>query len=101
MTLDAVEFMRRFLLHVLPRGFVKIRHFGYLANRGRKQALQLCATFLSFTQSGAQNSCAELPSQPRDVRLCPHCQQGKLISIARLSSAQLRARDLILALDTS
>jgi Putative transposase len=34
MTLDALEFMRRFLLHVLPRGFVKIRHFGLLANRG-------------------------------------------------------------------
>lgn len=100
MTLDAVEFMRRFLLHVLPRGFVKIRHFGYLANRERKQALQLCATFLSPMQSSAQNSCAE-PPQPRDIRLCPHCQHGKLIPMARLSSAQLRARNLILALDTS
>src|SRR6266851_5184508 len=42
MTLDAVEFIRRFLLHVLPSGFVKISHFGLLANRSRRQALALC-----------------------------------------------------------
>jgi hypothetical protein len=42
MNLDAVEFIRRFLLHVLPAGFVKIRHFGLLANRNRRQALALC-----------------------------------------------------------
>jgi hypothetical protein len=42
MALDAVEFIRRFLLHVLPAGFVKIRHFGLLANRNRSQALALC-----------------------------------------------------------
>jgi hypothetical protein len=42
MTLGAVEFIRRFLLHVLPAGFVKIRHFGLLANRNRSQALALC-----------------------------------------------------------
>ena len=41
MTLDAVEFIRRFLLHVLPSGFVKIRHFGLLANRNRRRALAL------------------------------------------------------------
>jgi putative transposase len=42
MTLDAVEFIRRFLLHALPVGFVKIRHFGLVANRNRRQALALC-----------------------------------------------------------
>jgi hypothetical protein len=39
MTLDAIEFMRRFLLHILPPGFVKIRHFGFLANGNRGSAL--------------------------------------------------------------
>ena len=46
MTLDAVEFIRRFLLHILPSGFVKIRHFGFLANRNRSSALALCRTAL-------------------------------------------------------
>ena len=49
MSLDAVEFIRRFLLHVLPAGFVEIRHFGLLANRNRRQALALC--ILSLTLS--------------------------------------------------
>ena len=47
MTLDAVEFIRRFLLHVLPSGFVKIRHFGLLANRNRRRALALCRLHLN------------------------------------------------------
>src|SRR6516165_7439899 len=46
MTLEAVEFIRRFLLHILPSGFVKIRHFGFLANRNRAAALLLCREHL-------------------------------------------------------
>jgi hypothetical protein len=46
MTLEAVEFIRRFLLHVLPAGFVKIRHFGFLANCHREEALKLCSVLL-------------------------------------------------------
>src|SRR5439155_26412216 len=42
MSLDAVEFIRRFLLHVLPSGFLKIRHFGFLSNRNRKAMVQHC-----------------------------------------------------------
>src|SRR5262249_52447016 len=47
MTLDAVEFTRRFLLHVLPSGFVRIRHYGFLANRGRRERLDLCRRLLA------------------------------------------------------
>jgi hypothetical protein len=46
MSLDAVEFIRRFLLHVLPRGFVKIRHFGFLSNCNRKRMVQHCRKLL-------------------------------------------------------
>ena len=46
MTLDAVEFIRRFLLYVLPAGLVKIRHFGFLANPQRREALKLCRALL-------------------------------------------------------
>ena len=99
MTLDALEFMRRFLLHVLPRGFVKIRHFGFLANRERKHAVALCSALLSSTQPAIESERAQIPSPPQ-VRLCPHCP-GTLVLIARLSAASLSARHPIPALDTS
>ncbi len=47
MTLDAVEFIRRFLLHILPAGFVRIRQFGFLANRARRKKLALCRALLA------------------------------------------------------
>src|SRR4051812_41688015 len=53
MTLDAVEFIRRFLLHVLPSGFVHIRHFGFLANRKRKEKLALCRSLLGARKLSA------------------------------------------------
>ena len=46
LTLDAVEFIRRFLMHVLPRGFVKIRHYGFLANGVRSGSIKLCRSLL-------------------------------------------------------
>ena len=46
MTLEATEFIRRFLLHILPAGFVRIRQFGFLANRARKKKLALCRELL-------------------------------------------------------
>ena len=46
MSLDAVEFIRRFLLHVLPCGFVKIRHFGFLSNRNRRAMVEHCRKLL-------------------------------------------------------
>jgi putative transposase len=51
MTLKAEEFMRRFLLHVLPTGFVKIRHFGFQANRGRRDNLRLCRQLLAASST--------------------------------------------------
>jgi predicted RNA-binding Zn-ribbon protein involved in translation (DUF1610 family) len=68
MTLAATEFLRRFFLHVLPKGFVRIRHFGFLANRFRTQALAECRRLLAVspppaTADGAQNT----------TWLCPHC----------------------------
>ncbi|WP_172684300.1 IS91 family transposase, partial [Desulfosarcina cetonica] len=46
-TLDAVEFIRRFLLHVLPKRFVRIRHYGFLANRGKKKNIGLCRLLMN------------------------------------------------------
>jgi predicted RNA-binding Zn-ribbon protein involved in translation (DUF1610 family) len=90
MTLDPVEFLRRFLLHVLPRGFVKIRHFGYLANRERKQALHLCSILLRPSRVGDQREMP--PMQVREQRKCPYCRHGRLVPLVRLSAAQLQVR---------
>ena len=64
MTLQATEFIRRFLLHVLPRGFVRIRHFGFLANRCRQQRLQLCRKLLD-TRNDDQPGKLQSPATTR------------------------------------
>jgi hypothetical protein len=72
-TIAANEFLRRFLQHALPKGFVRIRHFGFLANQQRKALLKLCRDLLRFepTIAAAATSALELP-------LCPACRRGRL-----------------------
>jgi hypothetical protein len=85
MALDAVEFLRRFLLHVLPKGFVRIRHYGLLANRFRKQLLPLAHQLLAA--QGRQQ--LPLPPPPdRDVWHCPRCGKAMRV-IHRFTAAQL------------
>ena len=81
MTIDAHEFLRRFLLHVLTPRFVRIRYFGLLANRHRTQLLNLCRSHLKATASPL------LTSTP--VHLCHHCHRGTMHLIERLSPSQL------------
>jgi hypothetical protein len=82
MTLQAVEFVRRFLLHVLPRGFVKVRHFGLLANRGRRRNLALCRKLLVASSSArdfhpAHDRLADqIETDQRDR--CPRCRAGHM-----------------------
>jgi hypothetical protein len=83
MTLCADDFIRRFLLHVLPRGFMRIRHFGFLANRGKAKALARCRQLLGVEPPS--------PAEPRttaewvlhitgtDLTRCPRCGHGPLI----------------------
>ncbi len=71
MALPADEFLRRFLLHIVPRGFMRIRHFGLLANRRRRSLLDRCRTVLA----------APVPDTPiaisgGDVVHCPVCRVG-------------------------
>src|ERR1700754_198841 len=77
MALDAVEFIRRFLLHVLPAGFVKIRHFGLLANRNRSQALALCRSHLHAIMPDSSALLTE-PQKSALNRSCPQCKCGTL-----------------------
>jgi hypothetical protein len=85
MSLDAVEFIRRFLLHVLPCGFVKIRHFGLLANRNRRQALALCRHHLQA--AAPQGTDLVTPQQQSAInRGCPKCRRGTLHVVVHFST---------------
>ncbi len=90
MTLSRDEFLRRFLLHLLPKGFVRIRHFGFLANRRRSTLLPLCLAALSTvsSQTTPETSTAQ-ESDP--LWRCPKCG-GPMAVIERLTAAQLQLR---------
>ena len=83
MTVSAHEFLRRFLLHVLPGGLVRIRHFGLFANRNRNDALARCRRLLGDT--------ARIDSPPMPEQRCPSCS-GIMRIVERLSCAQLHFR---------
>jgi hypothetical protein len=87
--LDAHEFIRRFLLHVLPDGFMRVRHFGFLANRTKKHALPQCRTLLGLNpalpeipQKSAHDLLLELTGI--DLSRCPRCQKGMMIVVGEL-----------------
>jgi hypothetical protein len=82
MTLAAVEFIRRFLLHILPGGFVRIRQYGFLANRARKRKLVLCRALLG-APSAPQMTIIVQEGKPeeRSRKRCPVCNSGHMILI--------------------
>jgi hypothetical protein len=83
MTVSAHEFLRRFLLHVLPGGLVRIRHFGLFANRRRTAALERCRALLGVAK------CVD-PPEPPSLR-CPACSSIMLV-VERLTCSQLYFR---------
>jgi predicted small integral membrane protein len=87
MRLEATEFIRRFLLHVLPAGFVKIRHFGLLANRNRWRALALCRVYLRSAETDLARLLNERQRSALN-RACPQCRCGTLHVVARATSGQ-------------
>jgi putative transposase/transposase-like zinc-binding protein len=106
MTLDAVEFIRRFLLHVLPSGFVRIRHFGFLANRNRKEKLVLCRSLLPARQTATEPR-ASSPSgndsknEEQESHRCPVCKIGRLVFIEVLTAEALARLPAPVIADTS
>jgi Putative transposase len=88
-SLEAHEFIRRFLLHVLPDGFMRIRHFGFLANRSKKQALTQCRKLLKLDPALPQSpnqSALDLLREITGVDLsrCPCCHKGTMIVVGEL-----------------
>lgn len=86
MTLTADEFLRRFLLHVLPQGFVRIRHYGFLANRHRTKAIALCRKLIGECVPATDRLVKESPSKSNWP--CPKCS-GPMMVIERLSASQI------------
>lgn len=104
MTLDGVEFLRRFLLHILPTGFVRIRYFGLLANCVRAKNLTLCRALIVAAPIAAApiepappTPLAPVPSTPEPAEderdRCPTCGVGRLRSVAVLPRAPLPELD--------
>jgi hypothetical protein len=93
MTLKAIEFIRRFLLHVLPAGFVRIRHYGFLANRVCRENLELCRALLEDTETCLDPAVPEptpeqqvaVEGEPK-MRVCPACGKGRLIIVEILGA---------------
>lgn len=96
MTLDADEFIRRFLLHVLPCGLMRIRHYGFLANRHCETKLACCRQLLGTTAPAATSLAAPASTLSGDrqdyrdryeqitgnsLRMCPHCGRGHMVCI--------------------
>ncbi len=92
MTLTALEFVRRLLLHVLPTGFVRIRHYGILSNRHRYQKLEICRRLLGSSTAAEPESSEEpketheSPSSVTPTRVYPVCGAGRMITIRELPS---------------
>jgi hypothetical protein len=83
LTLDAVEFLRRLMLHVPPHGFHRLRHFGFLANRVRQEKLAQCRTLLGHAtlprvRDEAANREAPAMSAQEPGAVCPVCQHGHM-----------------------
>ena len=91
MTVSADEFLRRFLIHVLPKGFVRIRHFGLFANRRRGNMLARCRALLSVDDCVTDT---EITTQLR----CPVCT-GPMLVIERMTSSQLLFRSALIRPD--
>ena len=94
MTLPAAAFLRRFLLHVLPPRFVRIRHYGFLANSVRQQRITLCRQLLGVPAESAPPAPSEsweeilLRLTGQDVTCCPRCQAGHLRKVREIKPAR-------------
>jgi hypothetical protein len=94
-TISAVEFIRRFLLHSLPPGFVRIRHYGFLANRNRKANLSAIRALLKLpTQPAKTQASLEqlmLKLTGTDITSCPCCKKGKMQLMVQIPRYRARA----------
>ena len=93
MSLEGIEFLRRFLLHVLPTGFVRVRYFGLLGNRVRHDNLARCRDLLAAAPGEAHARAAPASPPPRDEARdeprCPSCSTGHLRCVGVLARVEM------------
>jgi len=98
MTLSAEEFIRRFLLHVLPDGFQRIRYYGFLGNRYRQEKLDQCRRLLGMQTAPEPPAASSVPTDQdyldryedltgTSLRQCPQCQSGRMVRVLTLLPA--------------
>lgn len=87
MTLTSDEFIRRFIMHILPTGFNKIRHFGFLSNRNKKTKLKECKMLTFAMQNKIEEFVKKLTTPElllkligKDINICPCCNKGKMVT---------------------
>ena len=106
MKLPADEFIRRFLLHVLPQGLQRIRYYGLMGNRHREEKLAKCRQLLDMAPTLPADSNVEAPSDYRDryhaltgvsLHQCPICRRGRMLVVGQIT----RPSSPPLTLDTS
>ena len=94
MTLDAQEFIRRFLLHVLPAGFIKIRYFGFLSHTNKNEQIPLIRKLIDpdadLPEKISETVCEMmLRLTGEDITCCPKCKRGKMVRIRTLQKEVL------------
>ena len=94
MTLDANEFIRRFLIHVLPDGFHRIRYFGFLGNCHRARKLEHCRNYRNGVAGTANPPSADYRDRFKaltghSLRECPHCHTGIMVVIGCIARARI------------
>jgi hypothetical protein len=94
MTLDADEFIRRFLLHVLPKGLMKIRYFGFLSHTNKKKDIKLIRKLIDphvTLPEKINESISEMMLRLTgiDISCCPQCKKGKMMRIRKLPKPDL------------
>ena len=94
MTLEADEFIRRFLLHVLPQGLQRIRYYGLLGNRHRQEKLAQCRELLQMELKTPAETDVKAPSDYRDryealtgtsLHQCPVCSRGRMLTVEQIT----------------
>jgi hypothetical protein len=91
MTLSPQEFLRRFLLHVLPSGFHRIRHYGLLANSNRRDSLALARKLLHATPPPPDESADEASNASAPTFVCAHCGRAMVVLLVFLRDCSIRA----------
>ena len=94
-TMDAVEFIRRFLLHVLPKGFMRVRHYGFLANRCKGALVRVCRRLLGLVKDlpaimAKSVQALMLRLTGTDITCCPDCARGKMRKVMIIPKGMAR-----------